>query len=524
MKCGLVPTFSFWASTFTALAKTDLIFVGYVCGGTVLSLNLISDPWIPVVVKDGTRRIIAPWQIAEGDAIRPDWPRADLNLACLELLIGLVYLADPPADLEDWHNRRRPDADRLRGRLLAYASAFNLLGDGPLFLQDLEPLEAEPNPPDMLFFDSPGAQTARKNADLMVHRHRYVVLDHALAAMALYAFQAQAPAGGGGNRTSMRGGGPLITLVDPGRGLWDLVWANVPDGKPGEIKELPWMRPMRVSNEGIVTHPEKGTAFGPEAFFGMPRRLRLLADGSGVTGVIQRPFGTSYVGWVHPLTPYYRIKSGEKLLAVHPRVGRFGYRHWLGVLAESTDGLRQQATCLTTWQSRDCKAQVSVIVGGWAMDNMKPRDFSVSVQPHVALSGGRLTVLQGMILAAEQVATALRVALEPVLGVGELRESERDAFFLNTEEGFLLCLEDLKADDAPDMVARKWFAYLRTIALKQFDDLALAGLVQAQAASVAKVVKARGYLIRTFKGYGKIGGELYSQLGIERPVKKGKAA
>ena len=68
------------------------------------------------------------------------WPRADLNIACLELLIGLVYLADPPADVEDWDRRSAPDPARLREKLAAFAPAFNLLGEGPLFLQDLEPL------------------------------------------------------------------------------------------------------------------------------------------------------------------------------------------------------------------------------------------------------------------------------------------------------------------------------------------------------------------------------------------------
>ena len=52
-----------------------------------MSLNLIADAWIPVRCTNG-RRIIRPDQIAEADVLFPDWPRADLNIACLELLIG----------------------------------------------------------------------------------------------------------------------------------------------------------------------------------------------------------------------------------------------------------------------------------------------------------------------------------------------------------------------------------------------------------------------------------------------------
>ena len=110
-----------------------------------------------------------------------------------------------------------PDPDRLRERLTPYMPAFELSGEGPRFLQDFDPLEGKPNPPDMLFIDSAGQQTARNNADLMVRRGRYDALSPSLAAMALYTLQAHAPAGGSGNRTSMRGGGPMVTLVDPHR-------------------------------------------------------------------------------------------------------------------------------------------------------------------------------------------------------------------------------------------------------------------------------------------------------------------
>ena len=257
-----------------------------------MSLNLIEDAWIPVVCKDGTRRVIAPWQMAEAGILRPDWPRPDLNIACYEFLIGLVFLADPPRDMEDWDERYDPDPKRLKARLTPYAPAFNLLGDGPLFMQDLEKLEGKSNAADMLFIDSSGANTAKNNADLMVHRGRYPALDLPLAAMALFAFHAFAPSGGAGNRTSMRGGGPLVTLIDPQAGLWSVIWANVPCGVGALANDLPWTRPTRVSDKGMETLPPDEKTFGVEAFFGMPRRLRLEAQEGLVVGVVQRPYGT----------------------------------------------------------------------------------------------------------------------------------------------------------------------------------------------------------------------------------------
>ncbi|MBC7155581.1 MAG: type I-E CRISPR-associated protein Cse1/CasA, partial [Rhodobacteraceae bacterium] len=458
----------------------------------------------------------------------PDWPRADLNIACLELLIGLVFLADPPRSPADWRARRRPDPDRLCAALAGFAPAFNLTGVGPLFLQDLEPLAGEPSPPDMLFIDSAGANTAKNNADLMVHRGRYAALEPALAAMALFAFQAHAPSGGAGNRTSMRGGGPLLTLVDPGQGLWPLIWANVPHGQPAEAKDLPWMRATRASDKGLETLPPVGGTFGIEAFFGMPRRLRLVERDGVISGVVQKPYGTNYALWMHPLTPYYRQKPGEAALPVHPRAGTFGYRHWLGVLAEKpgNDGVRERAHVLNLWKDRKKAMRVegSILVAGWAMDNMKPRDFTFSVQPVVDLEPEANLMLIGLVEAAEQAALALRNALEPVMAGGEVREGEREGFYTATEAAFRARFAALKAGQPVARVAATWLDDLRRQALAQFDALALPGLDQRETDIVQRIVQARRNLQGSFAGYGKYGGEMYGAMGLDRPAKKGKAA
>lgn len=491
-----------------------------------MPLNLISDPWIPVIDRHGQRRIITPWEMADSSLMRPDWPRADLNIACLELLIGLVFLVDPPSDVDDWQDRQAPDPDRLRERLAPYAPAFNLAGEGPLFLQDLDPLVGEANPADMLFIDSSGGNTAKNNADLMVRRGRYPVLDLPLAAMALFAFQAHAPAGGAGNRTSMRGGGPLVTLVDPGHdstsgGLWPLIWANVPDGVAQPARVLPWMRATRVSDTGAEVHPPLGHAMSAEAFFGMPRRLRLVEGDGGIIGVIQRPYGTNYGPWQHPLTPYYRQKPGTELLPVHPRPGRFGYRHWLGILANERDGdTKQRAQVLRAW--RDRRGGGSVILVGWAMDNMKPRDFAHSVQPFVALDGDAELMLAGLIEAAEQAGLALRAGLEPLLGDSAAREAEREAFYADTEAAFHRRLGELVKGVAPADVALGWLADLRGVAMARFEALALPGLDQRETDVIRRIVEAQGWLAGCFKGYGKCGGELFGALMMPLPAKKKK--
>ena len=110
-----------------------------------MPLNLVTDPWIPAV-RRGEPVTIRPDEIASEGIERLGWPRDDLNLACLELLVGLVYLANPPRNDSDWEGRyERPDPDRLRNALDPYSPFFELTGDGPRFLQDLETFAADVN-------------------------------------------------------------------------------------------------------------------------------------------------------------------------------------------------------------------------------------------------------------------------------------------------------------------------------------------------------------------------------------------
>lgn len=477
-----------------------------------MPLNLISDHWIPVSTTAG-RRVIRPDQIAEPGVLFPDWPRADLNIACLELLIGLVYLADPVEEVEEWAEHR-PDPDRLRAALESLAPAFDLGGDGPRFLQDPERFEAakaDANSPDMLFIDSAGSNTARNNADLMVRRGRYPRLEPALAAMALFTLQSQAPAGGAGNRTSMRGGGPMITLIQPPeRGLWPLIWANVPLGRPQGPGALPWMR--AAPRPDPIYPPEDGNL--AEAFFGMPRRLRLIFAGDHVTGVLQKPWGANYAGWEHPLTPHYRLTDGGELLPRHPGAGAFGYRNWLGINAASSSDLRRPAAALRGYADRAQSTDgASVLVAGWAMNKMTPRDFTLSRQPLIPESAA-LTRIRQMIAAAEICGSALRGALKPLVGEGTALEALREDFFLRTQDPF----ETLAGRSEAEAPTR-WLAVMRRTAMDIFDEAAMPGLAGMAINDVEAILRERNLLIAMFNGRGKTGARLHGELGLKTEAK-----
>ena len=453
-----------------------------------MPLNLITDPWIPVLRERGDD-VIRPDQIAEPGVIAFNWPRHDLNLACIELLIGLVYLAAPPKDTADWR-ARSSDPDALRRAFARLAPAFNLIGDGPLFMQDLEHLKGKRSNPDMLFIDSAGASTVEKNADLMVKGCRYPSLEFPMAAMALYTLQAHAPSGGAGNRTSLRGGGPMVTLVRPAEAsacpLWSLIWANVPEGGAlgaDQLSKLPWMRATRTSKTGEVVEQPPSDHVPPEAFFGMPRRLRLVEEDGRITGVIQTPWGTNYGLWRHPLTPYYAVKEGEKILPKHPKPGGFAYRNWLGVLMEAPAGQSSpayRAQTVADYAQRARFPDASVLVAGWAMSNMTPLDFLWSEQPLFTLTPETSDVAAMMVSGADLASGAMVAALRDVQALNETKGTrlapEREGFYLATQAEFVASVSALARGEASEKILADWLVTLRRQVLSQFDSVALNGL------------------------------------------------
>ena len=492
-------------------------------------LNLISDPWIPVHRREGRDDVVCPGQIADLDIQDFAWPRPDLNLACHELLIGLTYLAYPPED-ED-AQLSPPDQDAFQDALAPLAPAFNLLGDGPRFLQDIDSLDGEEKPPDMLFIDSAGATTVKKNADLMVRRGRYEALPLPLAAMALYTLQAFAPSGGKGNRTSMRGGGPMVTLIRPKgqgqEGLWPLIWANVPCGAAHGYDELenvlPWMRPTVTSEKGEPVVPEDD--LNPEMFFGQPRRLRLSTDGTAVTGVIQRPYGTNYAQWKHYLSPYYE-DSKQELLPVHPKPGPFGYRNWRGIILQSDKRKRPENLEQYRAHLGPDAPRIDLIVAGWAMDNMKPQDFLWSEQPVFPLSEDAEASTIAMIEAAEQTSLALAFNVHMGMSGSEAKSTTgaanaaKQAFFNRTQTVFENQVSNLSGGASADPDG--WLKELRKVALKIFDEHVLPGLSEMQETRRANAVNARKSLAGVFRGYGKWGKKIHQVLDIELPPEPSK--
>jgi CRISPR system Cascade subunit CasA len=531
-----------------------------------MPFNLLTDPWLPVRRRSGAADWIAPTGIAATEpdpVVALDWPRPDFRLAGAEFLIGLLAVACPPAGQAAWTAgyRQPPDAATLSAAFAPLAHAFVLDGDGPRFMQDFEDFAADANDVGTLLIETPGEATIRKNTDLMVRRGRVGVLSRAAAAMALFTLQTYAPAGGAGNRTSLRGGGPLTTLALPPplpneaqTLLWHLVWANVPCGAPPAPAELPrvfpWLAPTRTSEKG-------GRATTPadvhplQAFWGMPRRIRLdftanaegvpcdltgQADSRVVRAWRQRPWGTNYAQWggVHPLSPCYCAKPGAELLYLHPQPGGIGYQHWQGLLSRHPGPTRRVAPAIEVFRRerfRDIRAGRApwrLLAGGFDMDNMKARGFTESELPvyepgdqEAAEAADQL--LSALVAASHIVAGLLaRCVRRALFGDGAtvaadaaLLASLRERLWADTADAFFEAARRAAEDATGPALREAWRKTLEQAARRLFDEAApMDASGEGHPARIAAAARQLGVALR---GYGKEGEELFSALEIEQP-------
>ena len=483
--------------------------------------------------------------------------------AAIEFLIGSIATACPPADdeeawLEGWD--KPPTPAMLTAALAPIAHAFDLDGPGPRFLQDLEELPGQSEPPESLLIEAPGENTRRKNTALLVKPDRVIRLSRAAGAMALFTLQCYAPTGGRGNLTSVRGGGPLTTLALPGINpcpLWHLIWANVPAGSPPIAADLmrvfPWLAPTRTADRFPVTTPKE--AHPQQAFWGMPRRIRLdfaensdkapcdLTGGTDqviVTGWRQRPNGVKYVAFDHPLSPRYKDAKGG-WLPVHPQPGGIGYRDWVAIALGDAAGSRLPAPSIAAWYTRAQNVDElsgypsRLLAAGYDMDNMKARSF---VESEMWLPGSDREaaealprVARRLVAAAEIVAQTLRRAVRDALYSRDTKTDTAplaavyETFWAATHDRFFALVREVRGDWETTLqrLAADWRNRLRTAALALFDEAAPLDPTVASF-DPKRIVEARRNLVFTLEGYGAGGTKLFAELLLPSPETKGKPA
>ena len=482
-------------------------------------MNLLHDPWMPVRDSAGKRHWITPDRLAEPQWRAFDADRPDFNGALAQFAIGLLQTTTTVTNVIQWGRlyKTPPDAATLRQWFEPLAAAFVLDGEGPRFMQDVD-LGSEGvaiNDIGALLIESPGEQTLKNNADLFVKRAQVNAMCPCCAALALFTLQLNAPAGGAGHRTGLRGGGPLTTLVlaTGDAGLWRHLWLNVRErpaflAQGGDTERanaqhsFPWLGPVSTL-QTLKGETAQAQVHPAHMFWAMPRRIRLQASASEAgmcdccgrssqplfTQYATKNYGFNYKGaWSHPLSPYYETKEGW--LPMHPQPDGLGYRHWLawtlGAASErQTTRVAQVVDRALALPIRTTGGPLRLWAFGYDMDNMKARCWFESTLPVYGLGDCDNDARNGVkaevgrwLAAAELAGSYLRGAVKDAWFSADARGEFRhvDAtFWAATEAEFyqhLQALIDTAAANTehPALPAREaWHAVLTHTVLNLFD-------------------------------------------------------
>ncbi|MGH7207217.1 MAG: type I-E CRISPR-associated protein Cse1/CasA, partial [Nitrospiraceae bacterium] len=427
--------------------------------------------------------------------------------------------AMPPKDDRAWFTDliQPPPASLLKQAFEVVAFAFDLDGNGPRFMQDLTLAEGEKKEIGALLIEAPGGNALENNTDFFVKRGFVEKVCLSCAAAALFTLQTNAPSGGVGHRTSLRGGGPLTTLV-MGDNLWQTIWLNVlPKGaflascgnprKTSDSAKFPWLAPTRTSERDTGETTTPLDVHPTQMFWGMPRRIRIdferMSKGtcdvcgdssvSLVSHYVTKHYGTDYEGaWLHPLTPYSEVAGGPP----NPRKGQPGgvhYRYWLGFVQEDDEERRMPARVVKEFLERQFKPRDlhSVLrraprlkAFAYDMDNMKARCWYEATMPLFQIDRKIRSDYEAIV--AKMVRTAVLIAgnLRRCIKKAMFRDPSRvkgdysiiDAqFWQTTESAFysLLeqCREKLSAGDDLTPLKMKWLKTLAGAGEHIFDDL-----------------------------------------------------
>lgn len=512
-----------------------------------MSFSLLDDAWIPILRADGTRHTIRPWEITDAHDANPITAfaasRADFAGTHAQFLIALLQTACAPDTEQQWREwyTTPPSTDELHKRFAAYRDMFRLDGAYPRCMQDATVADAESKPIAALLIEAPGDNTIKNNVDHFIKRGFVEGLCPACAGSALLTLQINAPSGGQGHRTSLRGGGPLTTLLVD-ETLWKSLWLNVlptegfnsssgADATKTEPSAIfPWMGPIRGDRPTTPedTHPL-------HVYWAMPRRIHLDTETAtygtcSICGAVSEQLMASYKtknygfdyknGWRHPLSPHTKNKDGE-YLPEHAQPGGVRYKHWLGFvqIAENKQQAHVVHYFLHTRQARllrrDIDATFRLFAFGYDMDNMKARCWYEGTMPLIlveqAYEKDYQDAAQQAITAASKATEFLRMALRSALRTNAA-DVQYDASIIVAAEtqwwsdtapgfyAFLHAVRDALLAGIPLNAAKEqWWKHLQQHTIAVFNSIVLSSPIEHS--NPKRVAKAYNSLLGHIRYY-----------------------
>ena len=489
-------------------------------------MNLISDRWIPVRLQSGKSVEIAPWEITRKDdpVASLDSPRPDFDASIMQFLIGLLQTTFSP----DEHERSRrlespPEPEELKESFSRYdEEIFNI----QRFMQDQEPLEdGKTWPISKLFINCPGENALKENKDHFVKRHEIEKVCPRCTVVALWTLQTNAPSGGQGHRTSVRGGGPLSSLVlmDENASdnfiFWQNLWLNVLKNSrhlssdKNNIDDIfPWMGKTRTSEKDGGVETTDKDVHPLQVYWGMPRRIRIdwnktscgkcdvcLKQSNHLASEYKtKKYGVNYTGyWFHPLSPVRTDeKTGERFNK--KTKGKILYTNWPDLfLSNKTNA--NAAVVEQYLHSKPKEFQFCLHIFGYEMNNDKALRWIESKFPlfQIDNSADVEKIIRGLIETSKECAKALVEAGKIPSNTGKKYSKKsppilKDSFFDRNQDNFFKHIKELPHADFQkrNTIKETWGKHLKKTALELFDLwFPLGEYFQSNAEKIAKARK-----------------------------------
>ncbi|MCB1190382.1 MAG: type I-E CRISPR-associated protein Cse1/CasA [Leptospiraceae bacterium] len=517
-------------------------------------MNLLQDKWINVQRKNGEIEKIAPYQITDTFETNPIieivTPRPDFKGAMYQFLIGLFQTVCSPPSEEKWQDWfwEPPHPDELKKETDRVAFAFDLFGEKIRFMQDMnlysENDEEKFKPIELLFIEAPDESKREKNLDFFVKKYQIQNTCGSCSALALITLQINAPEGGSGNYTSLRGGGPLTTLLkldDEKHSLWQNIWINIlsenyTKSKKSTGKNYEYVFPWVTDNYYKFKSHSKTTnqdLHFLSMYWSNSRRLYLnKLEENGKCDICSehsdllvntyraKNQGIDYGGggWIHPLNPYYFKKDkelGDTWFPHHPQPGGIVYSNWQS-FTYGKKGQEENAKVIKIYLEERKEEQLRVWTFGYDMKQMKSRCWYESTIPiykipidYAVKFEYRISLIIG---ASVQVANNLQKFVKQAWKKEGNTDFLKTSFFKATESSFYNLAKNIrdniqKEEPFDNDSKLNWLKYLNKESLKLFDLYVESGSIEFE--NIQRIVNARQKLISE-----NIGDKMKERIGL----------
>ena len=498
-------------------------------------MNLLNDVWLPIITHTGDKKTIKLAEISDSTINELDFNRMDFQGAGYQLLIGLLQTTFAPDSTDEWEERlvSPPSEDDLQQAFDKVSYAFELEGDGARFMQDFDSLAdvKEPNGIAGLLIDAPGDNTIKLNKDFFIKRNTVTALSAEMATIALYTLQINAPSGGQGHRTGLRGGGPMVTLIRPDskKTLWEKLWWNVINKESWGYDDIdfdnideaklvfPWLAPTNISDKGVAVYPKDVHPL--YQYWAMPRRIRLIIEENStslIDDITQKTsekivkfyktknYGNDYQeDWSQDsaFTPYrFNPKKPDDLpFSIKGQPGGINYKIWhFLTLSSQEDGFIRakvidHANDIAESSYAEVKSPHSIWAFAYDMDNMKARGFYSAELPMLYIADEYKTALLTSVKELYDLSDSMLKATRDAIKYGLMAErqakdskgdlSNIDAMFWQRSQPLFFGLITQASDnqgELPPKASLEWLRKMRLLAEQLFDEQVLSVAVIKQ--------------------------------------------